>query len=392
MGRPPHPVGTSGRVRSYRSGSGWRSRTTVRDHDGVTREIQRAGRTKAEAERKLAIAIRERTHVTVGTAITPDTKLAMAAEVWFADLRELDRSPSTLQMYRDRLDRQVLPALGNIRLRELTVGRVDAHLKAVKTSHGPAVAKLTRSVLSGICGVGTRHDALTANPVRDVTRISTKPKNPPRSLSVAEIQQLRAYLSYDDVAVGKDLPDLVAFMVATGMRIGEVCALTWSDIDFPDQTVAVRGTVLRLTGHGLLVKRPKTTAGHRTLELPSWAVSMLRRRAAAPPGGNPVSAGKGDNMVDCWVFPTELGNLRDPANTRRDLREAFIRAGYHGLTSHTFRKTTASLMDAAGLSARAAADQLGHSKVSQTQDTYYGRKVRKTGAADALEVLGSDGE
>ena len=118
--------------------------------------------------------------------------------------------------------------------------------------------------------MGTRHDALTANPVRDATRISTKPKKPPRSLSVAEIQQLRAYLSYDDVAVGKDLPDLVAFMVATGMRIGEVCALTWNDINVPDETVAVWGTVLRLTGHGLLVKRPKSTAGQRTSPPPEW--------------------------------------------------------------------------------------------------------------------------
>ena len=128
------------------------------------------------------------------------------------------------------------------------------------------------------------------------------------------------------------------------------------------------------------------------LELPSWAVSMLRRRAASAPAGNPVTASKGVSLADCWVFPTELGNLRDPANTRRDLREAFIRTGYQGITSHTFRKTTASLMDAAGLSARAAADQLGHSKVSQTQDTYYGRKVRKTGAADVLEVLDTDGQ
>jgi integrase len=358
----------------------------VRDHDGVTREIQRAGRTKAEAERKLALAIRERTHSAADNAITPDTKLSVVAELWFSDICEQNRSPSTLQVYRDRLDRQVLPALGNVRLRELSVGRVDAHLKAVKTNNGAAVAKLTRSVLSGICGLGTRHDALAANPVRDVARMSTKPRNPPRSLSVAEVQQLRAYLSYDGVAVAKDLVDLVAFMVATGVRIGEVAALTWKDINFQDKTVAVRGTVLRLKGRGLIVNRPKSKAGERTLELPSWAIDMLHRRAAVTAANNP----KGINVEDRWVFPTELGNLRDPANTRRDLRGAFIRTGHQGLTSHTFRKTTASLMDAAGLSARSAADQLGHAKVSQTQDTYYGRKVRRTGAADVLEILRSE--
>ncbi len=386
MGRPPHPVGISGKVRSYRSGAGWRSRTTVRDHDGVTREIQRAGRTKAEAERKLALAIRERTHSAADNAITPDAKLSVVAELWFSDIGEQNRSPSTLQAYRDRLDRQVLPALGNVRLRELSVGRVDAHLKAVKANNGAAVAKLTRSVLSGICGLATRHDALASNPVRDVARMSTKPRNPPRSLSVAEVQQLRAYLSYDDVAVAKELVDLVAFMVATGMRIGEVAALTWKDVNFQDKTVAVRGTVLRLKGRGLIVNRPKSKAGERTLELPSWAIDMLHCRVPVTSTNNQ----KGVTIADGWVFPTELGNLRDPANTRRDLRGAFIRAGYQGLTSHTFRKTTASLMDAAGLSARSAADQLGHAKVSQTQDTYYGRKVRRTGAADVLEILGSE--
>jgi integrase len=57
------------------------------------------------------------------------------------------------------------------------------------------------------------------------------------------------------------------------------------------------------------------------------------------------------------------------------------------VTSHVYRKTVATLMDKAGLSARAAADQLGHAKVSMTQDNYFGRKVAKTGAAEVLEGI-----
>ncbi len=65
----------------------------------------------------------------------------------------------------------------------------------------------------------------------------------------------------------------------------------------------------------------------------------------------------------------------------------FERAGYPGITSHTFRRTVATLMDEAGLSARAAADQLGHAKISMTQDHYFGRPVAPTGAARVLEAL-----
>lgn len=57
------------------------------------------------------------------------------------------------------------------------------------------------------------------------------------------------------------------------------------------------------------------------------------------------------------------------------------------VTSHVYRKTVASMMDDAGLSARAAADQLGHAKVSMTQDNYFKRKVAKTGAAKVMEAV-----
>lgn len=174
-------------------------------------------------------------------------------------------------------------------------------------------------------------------------------------------------------------------MLATGLRIGEACAVCWEDIDLDGRTVSVRGTVLRIKGQGLMIKHAtKTAAGDRVLELPTWCVEMLRgRRKLEVPDPRLRLA------VASPVFPAPLSeSLRDPSNTRRGIREAFKEMGMPGLTSHTFRRTVASLMDDAGLSARHAADQLGHSKPSLTQDVYYGRKVRATGAADVLEELG----
>jgi hypothetical protein len=69
----------------------------------------------------------------------------------------------------------------------------------------------------------------------------------------------------------------------------------------------------------------------------------------------------------------------------------FTAAGFGWVTSHIYRKTVATLMDEAGLTARQAADQLGHAKVSMTQESYLGRKVARTGAAELLEVFG-DGQ
>ena len=88
------------------------------------------------------------------------------------------------------------------------------------------------------------------------------------------------------------------------------------------------------------------------------------------------------------VFTAPGGGLRDPSNTQADLRVVFATAGFGWVTSHIYRKTVATLMDDAGLTARQAADQLGHAKVSMTQDNYFGRKAARTGAAGLLEIFG----
>lgn len=60
------------------------------------------------------------------------------------------------------------------------------------------------------------------------------------------------------------------------------------------------------------------------------------------------------------------------------------------ITSHAFRKTTATILDDAGQSARQIADQLGHARPSLTQDVYMGRKAKNPAAADALETIADD--
>ena len=99
---------------------------------------------------------------------------------------------------------------------------------------------------------------------------------------------------------------------------------------------------------------------------------LKRRRAAIGEGVEPV-------------FPDSLGGWRDPSNVRRVWREVRADAEMEGLVSHTLRKTVASFLDDANVSTRKISDQLGHAKVSMTQDKYFARKALHTGAADVLD-------
>jgi integrase len=261
-------------------------------------------------------------------------------------------------------------------VRELTTGAIDRHLRAVKEKNGAGTAKLTRTVLSGMCGLAARYDALDRNPVREASPITrTAARKAPQALTAAQAAQLRAALTYDEKAVKRDLPDLVSMMLATGLRIGEVCAITWDRIDFDAGSVQAGGMVVRVRGRGLEIKTDETSkAKPRILRLPSWAVEMLRLRA-----GHFLRSSDP-------VFPAPLGGLRDPSNTQADLRQAFEAAGFEWVTSHVLRKTVATVLDQAGFTARVIADQLGHSKPSMTQDVYMGRNapIDTTGGLEAL--------
>jgi integrase len=79
------------------------------------------------------------------------------------------------------------------------------------------------------------------------------------------------------------------------------------------------------------------------------------------------------------VFPSTAGTWRDPDNFRARWREVRDKLGVPDATSHSFRKTVATLIDDEGLSARIGADHLGHSRISMTQDTLLSQFRRVSG-------------
>ncbi|MEX5637975.1 site-specific integrase [Parafrankia sp. FMc2] len=378
MARPSLNLGTYGNLYTAKYGEGYRARARYRDFDGRTRLVERHAKTKGAAEQALRTALRDRARVDVGTgAISAEAKVAVLAEAWFESVQRQDRSPNTTAAYRTRLDKSVIPGLGELRIRELTVGVVDRFLSIIAEKHGPAAAKQTRAVLSGMCGLAARHDALDRNVVRDAGPIAeATPKEQPRALTLDQLRELRVALRNDPKAVGRDIPEFVDLLMSTGVRIGEAAGLTWGAVNLDEGWIEIRSTVVRIKGQGLFNKpKPKTKAGHRRLQLPSWMIRTLKQRFDNQPD-------------DVTVFPAQLGGLRDPSNTQADLRDAFKAVGMEWATSHIVgRKSVASAMDSAGLTARAAADQLGHRQVSLTQDRYFGRKVAETGAAAILEEL-----
>jgi integrase len=349
-----------------------------RNGQGRRRRIEATADSKTAAHREAVHAFEQAMAAAGGVGYSKRTTFRDLAEEWFERFEQLvqagRRSPASASLYRSTLDRHVLPVIGGLRLTELTTSRIDAFLHQVLRDRGHATAKVCRSVVSGACGLAVRRDGLRSNPVRDVGDLERGDRNGARALSPEECRRWLAILDADPYAVRKDLPDLARFLLGTGVRIGEAMGVTWDDVDLTKQIVQIRRTVIRVKGAGLVAKVTKSQAGLRTLRIPGWLVAVLAARR--PKGGGPVP-----------VFPDGAGGFRDRNNIERDFRQVREGTPFEWVVPHTYRKTVATFLDDEGLSARIVADQLGHARISMTQDVYMGRKAVDRAAASALEGL-----
>lgn len=381
-GRPQLRIGAHGQIkRIYTGGGVWLARCRYRDTDGVTRIVQRLGPVDEYdqhgklAEDALIAALAERRHSANNGDIGPDTKVTDLVEQHLSRLTEDGRSPVTMSTYRFAT-KNLKKFIGGLRVSEATPARMDATLRSMRSAHGATMARQSKSILRGALQLAVMASVLGANPVRDVQPLRSKsqPKGAV-ALTADQLRELLAKLQTSDFCKKHDLVDPITLLIATGLRRSELLGLHWVDFDEKASMLAVTGKVIRVPGEGLRrVDETKSAAGRRTIPLPKFAVDMLRKRRQLPYLGE-----------QAVIFPSTAGTLRDPNNFGKEWRTARQELGVAEVTTHSFRKTVATLIDDEGLSARIGADHLGHSHVSMTQDRYMTRGRIHTQVADLLD-------
>ena len=382
IGRPPLRIGQHGKiVREYLGGGVWLARARFRDSDGVTRRVQRLGpadefdKYGKLAEDALLAALAERRPPTGSDSIGLDTLVSTLVDQHIQRLAEDGRSIRTLDTYRYDAGK-LAKFIGGVRVGEASPARLDAALRSMRTAHGPTMARRARTVLRGAVQLAVLNNVLGTNPVRDVQSIRSKatPMGA-TALTADQVRELLAKGRASETCRKRDLVDPITLLIATGLRRSELLALRWIDFDAEAGSVAVTGKVVRQRGVGLVrVDETKTAAGRRSIPLPSFAVATLTERRKTP-------------FFDqqTVIFPSTSSTLRDPENFSGQWRAARDELGVPDVSSHSFRKTVATLIDDEGLSARIGADHLGHAKVSMTQDRYMSRGRVHTQVADLLD-------
>jgi len=268
---------------------------------------------------------------------------------------EAERMPSrqsTVRVYRSFLNNHVLPKWADTRIQDVQPRPVELWLRELPLS--PKSKTHVRSLLHGLVEFAMWSGILdiSRNPVSLVRNIgATRKVRKARSLTA---EQFHALL--------KELQEPFATMsllsVCLGLRISEALALQWADVDWLDSRLSVRrGIVNQIVGDVKTQGSAKTfhLAGELLERLKSWKQSSQFSEA------------------ENWIFasPFKLGRLPySYTGTRQELERASKAAGIGHISSHAFRHTYRSWLDAVKTPIAVQQKMMRHTDIRTTMNIY----------------------
>lgn len=250
---------------------------------------------------------------------------------------------TTYATYGSQLRTHLLPALGKAAVRSLTKERIQEFANDLAQHVSAGMVHNVLRLLSSALKSAKSKGLIDHNPCEGLRRPMYK-RREPRVLSLKEQEKLERF------AVQADNAEFVLCLY-TGLRVGELCALKWEDVDFQTNTLHVRRSakrVKRVQGTAVIMGLPKTDDSKRAIPVPAFVMEYLR----------PLKRESGRVFdVDIRTMQQRLEKL---ANT----------AGLKGVHMHTLRHTFATRCLEVGVGIEALAALMGHSSPNVTMGYY----------------------
>lgn len=299
---------------------------------------------------------------------------------WLNDVVKPTVRPSTLESYAGHVRNHIVPELGRYRIEKLTPQDVQAFMSTLtKKGLSPRTVTYSRGILRQALGQALKWGLVT----RNVAHLSVPPRSVKQHVMPLSPEQVRTLL----LATKDDrLGPLYHVAIATGLRQGELLGLQWEDVDLESGTLTVRRALQVLDGAAQFVE-PKTEKSRRALALPGSAVKVLRIQHSRQLADRLAAGARWQGSKWGLVFASTIGTPLNASNVTHRFQEALNGAELPRQRFHDLRHCCASLLLAQNVPARVVMEQLGHSQISLTMNTY--SHVMPTAlrqAADAIEV------
>lgn len=320
------------------------------------------GKTYKETKHKLIIAKQNLAAKTVPKNV--ERRFGEVLKLW-EQTNQIRLKGGTKQRYEYLIETHISPELGKLKLSQLTSTTINTFLlKKLQNGRLDGKGGLAPSYVSSIMIV------ISAAINFAVAEQMCPPLKTPIYRPTAEAEELQILsleeqLLLEEFVKNELTPTKVGIMISlyTGLRIGEVCALSWDDIDLKNQVIHVRHTVARVKNDNpaskgktkLIIDEPKTKASKRDVPIPSTLFSIIQEYKCISTSEFIVS--------DKTVFIS-------PRTFEYRYHKVLDMCGVSSVNYHALRHTFATRCIEAGVDVKSLSEVLGHANVSITLNTY----------------------
>ena len=298
----------------------------------------------------------------VSPSASEPVALEQLAVDWLAKQKSQIKESSYVK-YQNLIAKYLIPQIGELQPQELTSERLEIFCKTLLSSGGRHHSGLSAKTVSDILSVTRailRYSASKGYVIScDFSVISFKqPSKNLRILSRLEQQKLCSYLQNNLTPVHLG----ILLSLFSGLRIGEICALRWSDISFEEKLIFIRRTMQRLQNiqdserkTRICISAPKSPSSIRQIPIPDGLLELLRNNSGDKNGY--ILTGKADTFME-------------PRTMQRRFKKVLKAAGIEEVNYHVLRHTFATRCVELNFDVKSLSEILGHATVNITMNRY----------------------
>jgi len=280
---------------------------------------------------------------------------------WLGQHRSALRE-KTAHQYNSLILKHIQPFFGQTKIKDLTPIGVDKFYLALQENEvGIRTIHIIHHILHAALNNAVKYGLLTSNP----TQGAALPTYRFDEMQVLNKEQINRFLSAARESTSYALYHLG---IVTGMRMGELLGLKWSDIDFESGLISVQRQRQYVPGEGITLVEPKTRYGRRTIKIGETSLLILQAQKTAL-AEKKKCAGRRWQEMDL-VFPNSVGKPGDPSNIRLEFNHILEKAGIPRIRFHDLRHTAATIYLNHRIPVIVVSHILGHSRPSVTLDLY----------------------
>lgn len=363
-----------------------------------------------KAEKQLAIFVGE---VEKGENQTPTHyTLSQYVDKWKENAVR-DLAPMTYHRYCELLKLYIIPPIGGYKLEDINpiiledaynelrkpMKRIYTRKNGTKNEKEYTLSEQTLKHIHRLIGTilqtAFRKDLLKENPILK----TDAPKVKKKEAKAYDSDQITALITaLEDTNI--QFKTMAHIALAGGLRVGEVCGLDWSDVDYDKRTITIRQASQYISGQGIFAKDPKNETSKRTISMPPPVMDMIaqlehEKKIEKVKLGNKWQGGsirdkeeKEDDTKPNRLFTRADGSPIYPNRVSKQWSEFVKEKGLPELTFHGLRHTSASYLIACGEDVVSVAKRLGHSSSNTTLSIYaHAFKKRDEEAAGYMDKL-----